>query len=130
MANLEKANGYSLNHIKNRYYNESLADLVKNISEKERIIEYEGKLYQQINPIFVDPVPDGRLDYRAHFFAPQKNMLGSMISTFLFNNVIIWLMAIVLYATLYFELLRKLIKSFEEVPGKLKWKSMDQSKKE
>ena len=130
MSNIEKKNGYPLNEIKNRYYNESLADLVKNISEKERIIEYEGKLYQQINPIFVDPVPDGPLDYRAHFFAPQKNMLGSMISTFLFNNVIIWLMAIVLYATLYFELLRKLIKSFEQVPGKLKWKSKIPSKKE
>jgi ABC-type multidrug transport system ATPase subunit len=130
MTNLEKTNGYSLNLIKNRYYNESLADLVKNISEKERIIEYEGKLFQQINPIFVDPVPDGPLDYRAHFFAPQKNMFGSLVSTFLFNNLIIWLMAIVLYATLYFELLKKFIKSFEQVPGKLKWKSIGRSKKE
>jgi ABC-type multidrug transport system ATPase subunit len=130
MATMEKANHYPLNEVKNRYYNESLADLVKNISEKERIIEYEGKLYQQINPIFVDPVPDGPLDYRAHFFAPQKNMFGSMVSTFLFNNVIIWLMAVALYATLYFELLKKLINSFEQVPGKLKWKSMGPSKKE
>ena len=130
MANLEKAKGYSLNQVKNQYYNESLADLVKNISEKERIIEYEGKLFQQINPIFVDPVADGPLDYRAHFFAPQKNMFGSLVSTFLFNNLIIWLMAMVLYATLYFELLRKLIKSFEQVPGKLNWKSIGQSKKE
>jgi hypothetical protein len=130
MAKFEKSNGYPLNEIKNRYYNESLADLVKNISEKERIIEYQGKLYQQINPIFVDPHPAGRLDYRAHFFAPQKNLFGSMISTFTFNNLIIWLMAIGLYLTLYFELLRKLINSFEQVPGKLKWKSAGQSKKE
>ena len=130
MATMEKANHYPLNEIKNRYYNESLADLVKNISEKERIIEYEGKLYQQINPIFVDPVPDGPLDYRAHFFAPQKNMFGSMVTTFLFNNTIIWLMAVALYATLYFELLKKLIYFFEQVPGKLKWKSMGPSKKE
>jgi ABC-type multidrug transport system ATPase subunit len=130
MATMEKENHYPLNEIKNRYYNESLADLVKNISEKERIIEYEGKLYQQINPIFVDPVPDGPLDYRAHFFAPQKNMFGSMVTTFLFNNMIIWLMAVALYATLYFELLKKLIYSFEQIPGKLKWKSMGPSKKE
>jgi ABC-type multidrug transport system ATPase subunit len=130
MARIEKANGHSLNDIKNRYYNESLADLVKNVSEKERIIEYEGKLYQQINPIFVDPHPDGPLDYRAHFFAPQKNLFGSLISTFVFNNLIIWFMAVLLYGTLYFELLRKLIKSFEKVPGKLKWQSLNQSKKE
>jgi hypothetical protein len=122
MAKVEsaKSNPYSLNELKNRYYNESLADLVKNVSEKDRIIEYEGKLYQQINPIFVDPRPAGPLDYRAHFFAPQKNLLGSMVSTFLFNNIVIWVMTVLLYVTLYFEWLRKLISSFESVPGKLK----------
>ena len=119
-----------MNDLKNRFYNESLADLVKNVSEKERIIEYQGRLYQQINPIFVDPRPDGPLDYRAHFFAPQKNLFGSMVSTFFFNNLIIWLMAVVLYATLYFEWLRKVIISFERVPGKLKWLGMNPSKKE
>ncbi len=56
---MEKQPGYNLNDFKNRYYNESLADLVKNVSEKERIIEYKGQLYQQINPIFLDPIPNG-----------------------------------------------------------------------
>ena len=130
MAKINKLGGYSLNELKNRFYNESLADLVKNVSEKERIIEYQGRLYQQINPIFVDPRPDGPLDYRAHFFAPQKNLFGSMVSTFWFNNLIIWLMAILLYVTLYFEWLKKLINSFERVPGKLKWSGMNPSKKE
>lgn len=130
MTRIEKTNGYPLNEIKNRYYNESLADLVKNVSEKERIIEYRGKLYQQINPIFVDPKPEGPLDYRAHFFAPQKNLFGSMVSTFLFNNLIIWVMAILLYVTLYFELLKKLINLFEGVPGKFKRSGVGQSKKE
>jgi ABC-type multidrug transport system ATPase subunit len=131
MTKIEKANanGYTLNEIKNRYYNESLADLVKNVSEKDRIIEYEGRLYQQINPIFVDPKPKGPLDYRAHFFAPQKNLLGSMVSTFIFNNLIIWLMTIILYITLYFELLRKLVNSFEEIPGKLSWFGLNPLKK-
>jgi hypothetical protein len=124
-----KAGGQTLNEIKNHYYNESLADLVKNVSEKDRIIEYEGRLYQQINPIFVDPKPKGPLDYRAHFFAPQKNLLGSMVSTFLFNNLIIWLMTIILYITLYFELLRKLVKSFEQIPGKLSWSGMNPLRK-
>ncbi|WP_276369227.1 ATP-binding cassette domain-containing protein [Chryseolinea sp. H1M3-3] len=130
MVKMEKERkNYSLNDIKNRYYNESLADLVKNVSEKERIIEYQGRLYQQINPIFVDPRPKGPLDYRAHFFAPQKNLLGAMVSTFLFNNLVIWVMTIILYGTLYFELLRKLVNSFE-MPSKLTLPGMGQSKKE
>ena len=73
----EKDSNYKLNEYKNKYYNESLADLVKNVSEKERIIEYDGQLFQQINPIFLDPKPNGPLDYRAHFFAPQKNLFGA-----------------------------------------------------
>ena len=131
MAKMEKAkvHNYSLNELKNRYYNESLADLVKNVSEKDRIIEYEGKLYQQINPIFVDPRPAGPLDYRAHFFAPQKNLFGKMVSTFLFNNIVIWLMTILLYFTLYFEWLRKLISSFDRMPGKLNWSGLNFLKK-
>ncbi|MEQ8926105.1 MAG: ATP-binding cassette domain-containing protein [Fulvivirga sp.] len=43
---------YNLNELKNEYYNESLADLVMNVAEKDRIIEYNGELIQQINPIF------------------------------------------------------------------------------
>jgi len=40
---------YSLNNYKNEYHNESLADVVMNISEKDRIIELDGRLYPQIN---------------------------------------------------------------------------------
>jgi hypothetical protein len=115
----EKGSGYRLNEDKNKYYNESLADLVKNASEKDRIVEYKGQLIQQINPIFLDPKPKGPLDYRAHFFAPQKNLLGATVSTFLFNNLVIWIMTVLLYITLYFELLRKLIASFDKLPGKM-----------
>ena len=115
----DKGSNYDINKYKDMYYNESLADLVKNVDEKERIIEFEGQLYQQINPIFIDPRPSGPLDYRAHFFAPKKHLLGSDVSTFLFNNIIIWIMTVLLYITLYFELLRKMINSFEGLPRRV-----------
>ena len=115
----EKESDYKLNEYKNKYYNESLADLVTNVSEKERIIEYEGQLVQQINPIYLDPKPNGPLDYRAHFFAPKKNLFGTPVSTFWFNILVIWIMTLVLYITLYFELLKKLVNSFEKMSGKM-----------
>jgi ABC-type multidrug transport system ATPase subunit len=111
---------YSLNTYKNAYFNESLGDLVTNISEKNRVIEYDGQLVQQINPIYLEPLPKGPLDYRAHFFAPSKNLLGASVSTYWFNVMVIWLMALVLYATLYFEILRKFVDSFGKMPGKVK----------
>lgn len=106
-----EADPIDLNAYKNAYFNESLADLVKNIKVKERIIEHNGELIQQINPVYVDPRPSGVLDYRAHFFAPTKNFFGTLIDTFVFNLIVIWGMTLVLYGTLYFELLRKGVES-------------------
>jgi hypothetical protein len=113
-----KDGGYRLNDYKNRYFNESLSDLVRNISEKNRILEFDGQLIQQINPVFLSPKGAPSLTYRTHFFAPEKNLLGMMVSTFWFNMMVIWLMTVCLYVTLYFELLRKLINSFDNMPSK------------
>lgn len=98
---------YQLNTYKNHYFNESLADLVKNASAKNRIEEYRGELIQQINPVYLDPKPAGPLDYRAHFYSPVKNLFGIFIGTFTFNLMVIWCMALVFYGTLYFEWLKK-----------------------
>lgn len=105
----QETNAVDLNALKNAYYNESLSDLVRNVKEKNRIIEFNGELIQQINPVFLDPIPSGPLDYRSHFFAPTKNLLGSMISTYTFNVLIIWLMSLFMYVALYYEVFRKAI---------------------
>lgn len=110
-----KALGYNLNDHKNRYYNESLADLVKNVSAEERFMEHDHRIVPMTNPVFVDPQPSGPLDYRAQFFAPTKNFFGMRMDTFYFNIIVIWGMAVLFYVTLYFELLRKLIDSFGKV---------------
>lgn len=130
---MENAKGtdYKVYEYKNKYYNESLADLVKNVSVKIRILEHEGELIQQINPVFADPIPKGVLDYRAQFFAPSKNFFGMQIDTFYFNILVIWLTSLVFYITLYFELLRKLINSFSQVnlPNKMGLPKMNFKKK-
>jgi ABC-type multidrug transport system ATPase subunit len=110
-----KGSTYNLNDEKNHYYNESLADLVKNVSEKNRLIEYDGQLVQQVNPIYLDAQPSGPLDYRAHFFAPKKNLFGAMVSTYWFNVLVIWIMSLFLYVTLYFEVVRRFVNSFEKI---------------
>jgi hypothetical protein len=98
-----------ITRLKNRYYNESLADLVTNVSDQNRIIEYEGRLVQQIDPVFQDPQPGNVFDYRTHFFAPQKNLLGNLVSTYWFNILVIWFMTSVLYVALYMNWLRKTV---------------------
>lgn len=107
---------YNVSDHKDKYFNESLSDLVRNITVKERLLEYEGKLVQQIDPIFNSPEdPSHVLDYRTHFFAPRKHLFGVYFDTYYFNILVIWFMTLLLYITLYYELLRKMIDSFGNV---------------
>ena len=105
-----ESRGVDMNDKKNRCYNESLADLVRNVSTKDRLIAYQGKWVQLIDPVFMDPQPLHLLDYRTGFFVPRKNFLGFYLTTYTFNCLAIWLMAALLYLMLYFEILRKLLK--------------------
>ncbi|MDX9847242.1 MAG: ATP-binding cassette domain-containing protein [Tenuifilaceae bacterium] len=97
------------------YHNESIADLATKKFEKNKILQYKGELVQQYDPIYRDPIPNHRFDFRSHFFAPQKHLLGKYYDTFWFNICFIWLMTAILYITLYFETLKKLIDFFGKI---------------
>jgi len=97
----------------NRYHNESVADRVKKIYEKNQIVEDKGFLHQQIDPVFMDPQPEGWLGIRSHFYAPRKYFMGRYMDTYRFNMGFIWFLTVVFYLFLYFDLLGHL--------GKIKW---------
>jgi ABC transport system ATP-binding/permease protein len=113
---LETQYDYDINSFKNKYFNESLSDLVRNINVKDRIVEYKGELIQQVDPIFNDPKnPKHLLDYRTHFFAPSKHVGGLYFDTYYFNITVIWLMGLILYLTLYMELFKKSLNLFNKI---------------
>jgi ABC-type multidrug transport system ATPase subunit/uncharacterized tellurite resistance protein B-like protein len=93
------------------FYNDHLADMVKKVFEKEKnkILEFNHRLVQQIDPIYLDPRVSGYFDFRAHFYAPQKHFMGKFWDTFWFNITVIWIFTFILYFTLYFEHLKKLL---------------------
>ncbi|MCK5102488.1 MAG: ABC transporter permease, partial [Cyclobacteriaceae bacterium] len=114
---------YDLSDMKDNYYNESLADLVRNLTVKNRVIEFKGRLLQIVDPVFNEPKnPKHLLDYRTHFFAPKKHLFGSYFDTYWFNFTVIWAMTLLLYIALYFEWLKKIIGSFEDIGKKFKKK--------
>ena len=96
--------------LKNEYTNDALSDLVTNKNEFNKIIEKGTHLYQKANPVYLDP-----LKLRAHFFAPRKLILGEYISTYAFNNIVIWVMSLVMVITLYFDTFRKILVGFEKM---------------
>lgn len=101
---------YDVTKYKSKYYNQSLADLVRRVNVEDRTIIHNDRLIQRIDPIFNETYhTDNILDYRTHFYAPTKPLLGSIFETYWFNILVIWFMSLGLYIALYFELLAKLI---------------------
>ncbi|MEJ7645787.1 MAG: ATP-binding cassette domain-containing protein [Chryseolinea sp.] len=100
--------------LKNAYVNKAVTDAVENISSPERIVEYDGFLEQKIYPIYSDDHrPLNYLDFSANFYQPTKHFSGILYNTMPFNITIIWGMTIILFISLYFDLLKRLIKKLE-----------------
>ena len=110
------AGTYSLNGEKDKYFNQSLSDLVRNINTEDRMVESDNKLIRKIDPIYnTNYETGGAMDYRAPFYAPKKRIFNTEHDTFLFNIAVIWLMSMIFYIALYFEALSKLLNSFGKI---------------
>lgn len=95
--------------IKRGHFNESVADLVENRSEFNKILRAEDQLIQKKDPIFLDPYT--RIG-RAHFYAPVKIVGSWRIDTLIFNLIMLWLMVGILYLTLLDDTLKKIVAFF------------------
>lgn len=102
-----------------RYQNEAIAELVRNSTEPNRIIEKDGRLVQKIFPIYKDPDPEHIIDFDAQFYMPAKHFLNRNIDTLYFNTGVIWCMTILLIITLYFEMLRKAVDGLSNISNPL-----------
>ncbi|HSZ26473.1 MAG TPA: ABC transporter permease, partial [Cytophagaceae bacterium] len=108
--------GTDVNKLKDSYFNESLADLVRNATAKKRIVETDHYLAPKTDYVYFGPVElKSKFDYRAHFFAPVKHFAGNYYDTFKFNIIVIWLAGLLLYTILYFDMLRGLLNIFGKV---------------
>ena len=93
-------------------YNESLADIVLNRLATNKIYDAENKLIQKADPVFMPP---GSKFGRAPCFAPYKQSGDRKIGTLIFNIIAIWLMIFILFITLYYNLLKRFIVLLESL---------------
>lgn len=100
---------------RNRYHNETVAELVKNLGESHRIVEKDDRLIQKIYPVYKVPEPEHVVDFNAQFYMPAKHFLNSNVDTYFFNMAVIWSMVLFLAITLYYDVLRKIIKGLESL---------------
>ncbi|MEQ8518988.1 MAG: ATP-binding cassette domain-containing protein [Cytophagales bacterium] len=95
------------------YHNDQLQKLVTNSTSLVRFVETEEQIIQEVNPIYKRPnIPDSPISFRTHFYAPEKYFMGKFYNTLPFNVVVIWVMTILLFVLLYFDVLRKLVDYF------------------
>ncbi len=107
--------------LRDNYFNNSLEEFVKDKNETTKTIVYKGELIQKLDPIFMD----SKYKFiRAHFYAPEKQIFGMKVDTYMVNVIVLWGMTFFLYLALYFRLLKKLLDSGEDIFGKKK-KSSD-----
>ena len=107
----EKKPGYYIK-FRNKYHNEHLDDIVRNIYEKNKILRFNEKLVRQEEPIYLEPDDSNFIGFRSHFYAPHKYFMGHKFETFWFNIFVIWVMSLLLYIPLYYDHLRKIIEFF------------------
>jgi hypothetical protein len=99
--------------LKDHYYNESLSDIVLNVFERNRILEYHDHLIQKYHPVYQDPETDHWLGIRSHFYAPRKYFAGHFYDTYDFHILMVWVMILFLYIILYFDVVKRIMDFFE-----------------
>lgn len=100
--------------LKMRYQNEMVNTFVENNMDLSKILEWDGQLVRRFKPIYKsDFRPKHIADFRNGFYVPQKYFLGYPFATLGFNISVIWAMTLILYFTLYFDLLKQFVTGFE-----------------
>jgi ABC-type multidrug transport system ATPase subunit len=95
--------------LRDNYHNIAISDIVTKYYETNKILEFRHELIQHFDPIYQDPVVKSKLDFRSHFFSPKKHFMGKFFDTYWFNVSVVWILTLIFYLTLYFELLKKLV---------------------
>jgi ABC-type multidrug transport system ATPase subunit len=98
--------------LKNQNDNENVSNIVRNSLSINKMYDTGRRLIQKADPIFMRP---GSRFGRAQFYAPYKQVGNLKIGTLAFNAMAIWIMTIVLFITLYFNLLKRFIEFLESL---------------
>ena len=106
-------------NLQNDYCNKQLEDVVLDRSNTMQFIETDLRIIQKADPAYMNPLSKAG---RAHFYAPYKQVGNIKIDTFWFNLLVLWLVTLALYGALYYNLLQKLIRVFENLKFKSKEK--------
>lgn len=96
----------NLIELRQDHQNDNLADLVLNRNELHKVVESKHKLIRKMEPVY--QIPASR-NGRAPFYSAVKVLGNNHLDTFWFNVFILWIMSLMLYISLRFSWLKKII---------------------
>jgi hypothetical protein len=99
-------------NLKNNYYNKQLETYVLDRFRVDQFKETDNRIIQKCEPGYMKPL--SRYG-RAQFYAPYKQVGNLQIDTYWFNLILLWVVNLGYYIALYFNLLQKLVTSFENL---------------
>lgn len=110
----EKAKLHSQNKFK--YANEGVINTLEKAYEGIPILAWRDELQRKFAPVYIVPAADnGFFNFRTHFYSSSKYFAGRYFQTLTFNLMVIWFMTLLLFVSLYFNLLT----AFLELPGSI-----------
>ena len=96
--------------LKNNYYNKQLEDVVMDRLRIKKSLETPERIIQKYEPAYMKPI--SKIG-RAQFYAPYKQVGEIKIDTYWFNMMVLWIVALMLYVALYYNLLQKAVTGFQ-----------------
>ena len=99
-------------NLKDNYYNKRLEFILLDL---ENILGPQSKktptrIIQKHAPVYMKPTSKYG---RAHFYAPYKQIGNLKIGTYWFNIIVLWIVSLIFFVALYYNLLRKFVTYFE-----------------
>ena len=99
-----------LDSMKTSFQNKAIVKTLYRTNSEYRVIAKDSELIQKVYPIyFNDYRPLNRFDFRTIFYAPEKHFMGKLIDTLYFNVTIIWVLSVILFIMLYYNVFQRII---------------------
>ena len=98
--------------LKASYHNNQLESLVLDRFGVKKYIETDKKIIQKLEPAYMIPTSKSG---RTHFYAPYKQVGSLKIDTYWFNLLVLWVVSLLLYIALYYNLFQKIVEGLGNV---------------
>lgn len=103
----------ALDEFKNKYHNRKIEMLVKRELSDASVVEKNGRLERIFEPVYIQKEVLTGTFRKYPYFSATKYFAGKKIPTYWYNLFILWGLNLIFFMTLYWDVLRKMLRMFK-----------------